>query len=260
MAMVVDPAKYATLNLSRGHSAGSRLVQFWKGATLRHVAHVGTRMALGSPRAGTPVTLADGHMNVSSALIVAATSAGSKGAASPPARPAPATRPFPVVRLGGAPAQLSRLPPSSTKRVSNSSKYVDLSREFSNFSPSAKTLARRLSRGVYRHCRRPAEPRIRDSRGPLVRSIGMAQTFLDAAQVDELVTMYRDGKTMREVAEHFGVHRTTVAIHLRRRSVPVRRGKLSAAQVAEIGALYDQGFTLAEIGVRFDVGQDTARR
>ena len=137
---------------------------------------------------------------------------------------------------------------------------VDLSREFSNFSPSAKTLARRLSRGVYRQCRRPAEPRIRDSRGRVVRSIGMAQTFLDAAQVDELVTMYLDGKTMREVAEHFRVHRTTVAIHLRRRSIPVRRGKLSAAQVAEIGALYDQGFTLAEIGARFDVGQDTARR
>jgi len=88
----------------------------------------------------------------------------------------------------------------------------------------------------------------------------MAQTLLDAAQVDELVTMYRDGTTMREVAEHFRVHRTTAAIHLRRRSVPARRGKLSAAQVAEIGALYAQGFTLAEIGERFDVGQDTACR
>ncbi|MBB1515882.1 hypothetical protein H5398_07860 [Tessaracoccus sp. MC1679] len=88
----------------------------------------------------------------------------------------------------------------------------------------------------------------------------MAQTFLDASQVDELVTMYLHGKTMREVAEHFRVHRTTVAIHLRRRSIPVRRGKLSAAQIAEIGALYDQGFTLAEIGALFDVGQDTARR
>jgi hypothetical protein len=147
-----------------------------------------------------------------------------------------------------------------TRGSDTSDPGVDLSREFSNFSSQAKTLARRLSRGVYRHDRRPSEPRIRDSRGRVVRSIGMAQTFLDAAQVDELVTMYRDGKTMREVAEHFGVHRTTVAIHLRRRSVPVRRGKLSAAQVAEIGALYDQGFTLAEIGARFNVGQDTARR
>ena len=84
----------------------------------------------------------------------------------------------------------------------------------------------------------------------------MAQTFLDASQVDELVAMYLGGKTMREVAGHFDVHRTTVAIHLRRRSVPVRRGKLSAAQVAEIGTLYDQGFTLAEIGARFAVGQN----
>lgn len=72
--------------------------------------------------------------------------------------------------------------------------------------------------------------------------------------------MYVGGKTMREVADHFRVHRTTVALHLRRRSVLVRRGKLTGEQVAEVGALYDQGFTLAEIGTRFDVGQDTARR
>ncbi|MGH3450169.1 MAG: hypothetical protein ACRDQW_05460 [Haloechinothrix sp.] len=72
--------------------------------------------------------------------------------------------------------------------------------------------------------------------------------------------MYVDAKTMREVAEHFRVHRTTVAIHLGRRSVPVRRGKLTGEQVAETGALYGQGFTLAEIGERFEIGQDTARR
>jgi hypothetical protein len=88
----------------------------------------------------------------------------------------------------------------------------------------------------------------------------MAQTVLDAAQVDELVTMYVGGGTMREVAEHFRVHRTTVAIHLRHRPVPVHRGKLTGEQVAEIGRLYEQGFTLAEIGVRCDVGQDTVRR
>lgn len=50
--------------------------------------------------------------------------------------------------------------------------------------------------------------------------------------------MYLGGKTMREVAEQFSVHRTTVAVHLRRRSVPARRGKLTAVQVAEIGDLY----------------------
>lgn len=94
----------------------------------------------------------------------------------------------------------------------------------------------------------------------MVRSLEMAQTLLRPDQVDELVTMYRNGKTMREVAEHFRVHRATVAIHLRRRSVRVRRGKLTTEQVAEVGALYDQGFTLTEIGARFGVGQDTARR
>ncbi|MQB02163.1 MAG: hypothetical protein GEU78_18245 [Actinobacteria bacterium] len=69
----------------------------------------------------------------------------------------------------------------------------------------------------------------------------MAQTFLNDEQVDELVAMYLGGKTMREVAEHFSVHRTTVAVHLKRRLVPVRRGKLTAVQVAEIGDLWIRG-------------------
>lgn len=56
------------------------------------------------------------------------------------------------------------------------------------------------------------------------------------------------------------MHRATVAIHLRRRSVPVRRGELTGEQVAENGAVYDRAFTLAEIGARFGVGQGTARR
>lgn len=139
-------------------------------------------------------------------------------------------------RIHGVGGRSARRGSAPWRRPSRSL-VVDLSREFSNVSPQAKTLARRLSRGVYRHHRRPAEPRIRDSRGPLVRSIGMAQTFLDADQVDELVAMYVAGKTMREIAEHFRVHCTTVAMHLRRRSVPVRRGKLTGEQVADIGAL-----------------------
>lgn len=109
---------------------------------------------------------------------------------------------------------------------------VDLSREFSHFSSQAKTLARRLSPGGLPT--RPSTGRTHgfgDSRGPLVRSIVVAQTLLGAAEVDELVAMYVAGTTMREIAEHFRVRRTTVAIHLRRRSVPMRRGKLTAAQV-----------------------------
>lgn len=65
---------------------------------------------------------------------------------------------------------------------------------------------------------------------------------------------------MREVAEHFSVYRTTVAAHLKRRSVPVRCGKLTETDLAQIGDLYEQGFTLLEIGMRFGLGQDTARR
>lgn len=109
---------------------------------------------------------------------------------------------------------------------------VDLSREFSNFSSQAKPWPRQaaVSWGLPA---RPSPVRTPDSglagaAGPLDWD---GSNFLDAAQVDELVTMYIGGKTMREVAEHFGVQRTTVAIHLRRRSVAVRRGKLTGVMI-----------------------------
>lgn len=101
---------------------------------------------------------------------------------------------------------------------------------------------------------RPPEPRIRGSLGPLVRSIGMARTLLDAAQSTSWWPCTLVGRPCGRSPS------TTVAVHLRRRSVPVRLGRLMIEQVAEIGALYEQGFTLAEIGARLGLGEDTSRQ
>jgi hypothetical protein len=133
---------------------------------------------------------------------------------------------------GAASSYRNRWPHSRLVRGFES-RQVHLSRQFENFSPAAKTLVRRLARGVYCEDRRPVEPRIRDDRGPLVRSIGKAQTFLGAAQVDELAAMYVVGATVRDVAEHFRVHHTTVLAYLKRRAVPLRRRGLDPADIAD---------------------------
>src|SRR5699024_12561497 len=85
---------------------------------------------------------------------------------------------------------------------------------FSNIPQRAQTLVTRWKRGVYRDQRREAEPRISDARGPLVRRIETAQTFLTASEIDRLVGDYLAGATGQERAETYGIHRGTVFAHL----------------------------------------------
>lgn len=88
----------------------------------------------------------------------------------------------------------------------------------------------------------------------------MAQTFLTATQVDELVAAYAAGTSARELAERYGLHHGTVVAHLKRRSVSLRRRGPTVAQADEAVVLYRQGSTLMEIGVRFGVSQGTVGR
>lgn len=137
---------------------------------------------------------------------------------------------------------------------------MHLRREFENPGPALKTVASRWSRGVYKRGQRPSEPSITDTRGRLVRSVGMAQTFLSPAQVDELVERYEQGVSPAELSERFGIYHRTVTAHLVRRSVPLRQRGLTTKQVPEAVRLYESGTTLVEIGLHFGVSQQAVRR
>lgn len=99
-----------------------------------------------------------------------------------------------------------------------------------------------------------------DSRGRVVRAVGMTQTLLSPNQVDELVALYEAGATLVELGERFSVHRRTVAAHLARCSVPIRRRGLDERDLAEAVELYSNGMTLMEVGMRFGVSQQAVRR
>jgi hypothetical protein len=60
---------------------------------------------------------------------------------------------------------------------------------------------------------------------------GQRQTRLKPAEVDELVHRRSDGATIAEVAGRFGIRRTTVMAHLRR-----RHGTFEASDAREYGA------------------------
>lgn len=62
---------------------------------------------------------------------------------------------------------------------------------------------------------------------------------------------------MRELAAEFGVNRLTVATHLRRAEIPIRRGRLTSDEIREAARLYEQGWSSGRLAERFDVSADS---
>lgn len=137
---------------------------------------------------------------------------------------------------------------------------MHLRREFENPAPALRTVVSRLSRGAYKRSERSSEPSVTDCRGRVVRAVGKTQTFLSAAQVDELVALYGEGLSIAEVSRRFGIYTRTAAAHLVRRSVPLRQLGLAEVDTPEAVRLYENGLTLGEVGLRFGVSQQAVRR
>jgi DNA-binding transcriptional ArsR family regulator len=85
------------------------------------------------------------------------------------------------------------------------------------------------------------------------------QHRLDPSQVAELVAGYQGGATIEDLAERFGVHRTTVMAHLDRSGVKRRRRGIEVASLPEAVRLYEAGWSLARVGERFGVDGETVR-
>lgn len=134
-----------------------------------------------------------------------------------------------------------------------------LSSTFGNSAPKTKTLVTRLDRGVDEVSRRPQSSAPKDDRGPVVRTVETAQTFLTAAEVDALVGDYFAGMSVKALAERYGIHRATVFSHLRRRNVPSRRSGLGIDEKAEAVRLARAGVSMRAIGRRMGVDRKAAR-
>lgn len=87
------------------------------------------------------------------------------------------------------------------------------------------------------------------------------QVRLSDRQIAEVVSLYQQGQTLSQVAEAFGVHKTTISDHLKRRGVSTRvvQRRLSEADVAKAADLYATGQSLAKVGEQFGVYDSTIR-
>jgi IS30 family transposase len=95
----------------------------------------------------------------------------------------------------------------------------------------------------------------------LTGRLSKVQRRLTDTEIDALVDAYRDGATIEEVGERFGMHRSTVIDHLQRRGVPRRTPrKLTDLAVSDAARRYVSGETLAEIAERLGVAPSTLTR
>jgi len=87
--------------------------------------------------------------------------------------------------------------------------------------------------------------------------VKQVQRRLTLEQQAEVVRRYQAGAQMKYLAQHFGVHRSTVGAILKRHSVEPRRPELSSEQIQHAVLIYAQGKSLAVIGSELGVDAGT---
>lgn len=91
-----------------------------------------------------------------------------------------------------------------------------------------------------------------DALGRVVRSSErrLLPRRLKRDDVDSLVADYSAGMPVGRIAEKYGIHRSTVTAHLRRRDVPAPAAGLDREQRAAALRLHREGLSLREVGRR----------
>jgi len=129
----------------------------------------------------------------------------------------------------------------------NNSHLVHRSEQLANLSTGVKALLMMLRRGELRTVL-SLEPRP-------ARATPGSNRRLSLSDIDQLVADYRGGiRSVYALADIYGVHRSTVALHLKQRGVRLGRLPMEPSEVERARSLHGDGLSLNEIGRR--IGRD----
>lgn len=92
---------------------------------------------------------------------------------------------------------------------------------------------------------------------PVVERNIRRQRMLTEADIQEVIEMYRAGRTTRQIAKATGAHRRTIANRLKLAGIKLRRGKISQGEVAKLIRLYESDLSMAAIGERLNLDPQT---
>ena len=106
---------------------------------------------------------------------------------------------------------------------------VVLHRSLSNPSAPLRSLITRSQRKTHSPTARPERPSRRDQRGPVATHALKSQTRLSYPQCQKLIDAYVSGMPVKQIAERFGVHRTTATRIVARSGANVRNRPIPGA-------------------------------
>jgi DNA-binding transcriptional ArsR family regulator len=89
---------------------------------------------------------------------------------------------------------------------------------------------------------------------PKSRKLTQVARQLRPGEIEELVTRYKSGSTVYQLAAHFRISRSIVSQHLKREDVPRRHRPMSEAQAKMAVDLYSNGMSSIEVGAQ--LGRD----
>ena len=105
---------------------------------------------------------------------------------------------------------------------------------------------------------RPCSPSVADGYEAVSR-LRQQHKQLGSDEIGRLVTTYRAGSTITELAAGFDCDRTTVMRYLKLQCVEMRYRRLSEAQIDEAIHLYTSGLSLAKVGRLIGADPKTVR-
>jgi DNA invertase Pin-like site-specific DNA recombinase len=86
------------------------------------------------------------------------------------------------------------------------------------------------------------------------------QYLLSPEKEVEVVALYQAGRTAKEVADRFGIHRLTVSRAVRRAGGRVGREPLTPREVERAAALYGAGLSLPDVATKLSLPRGSIRR
>jgi lambda repressor-like predicted transcriptional regulator len=86
------------------------------------------------------------------------------------------------------------------------------------------------------------------------------QRRLSSTDTDDLIAGYRSGTTINELADRYGIHRSTVAASLDRHHVERHHSETAwtSETLADAADLYAGGLSLAAVAARYGIDPETA--
>lgn len=98
-----------------------------------------------------------------------------------------------------------------------------------------------------------------DQRGPVRKNSAQTQTRLSASNRNELVREYAAGVPVTELADRFGVHRSTVVGIAKRAGTDLRQRTLPRALREQAARRYADGLTLLAVVEELGISYSAAR-